>query len=266
MSEEVPEWEIAGMPIRETTSPALNLLQRDYAELVEKGELTREPPLTPLSEGFESVVDLLNWYQAAAVRTLGHLSERVSAVDLYRDEALRSALCGDTRADRKRRVEFEARRAKPAYHDAFDTLAPRAQEWTGDSGSWEQVDLTERNPAGKPNYRLLDQNQADALSKLWPGFENSRELTLWLSSLEPITGEAVVGATVVDDLETAVIDDESLTRAMLGRSEGALASRVKFAAGALLPMFASKARSLQGANEAMSGARGRGDSSGGNIS
>ena len=58
-----------------TTRPALEVLDRDQDRLLYEGDARRDPPIVPLSKGFATYWEALVWYQAAGVRTLGHVED-----------------------------------------------------------------------------------------------------------------------------------------------------------------------------------------------
>lgn len=53
---------------------AVDVLQRDQRAILFDGDGDRTPPIQPLAAGFASLQAALNWWQAASVRTFGHLS------------------------------------------------------------------------------------------------------------------------------------------------------------------------------------------------
>jgi len=59
-----------------TTRPALDVLDHDQDRLLYHGHAHRDPPIRAISDGFRSHWEVLTWYQAAGIRTLGHV-ERV---------------------------------------------------------------------------------------------------------------------------------------------------------------------------------------------
>lgn len=262
------DWSVGGARIRPTTSPALNTLQRDQHELLYEGADARTPPIAGLVDGFEGTRPIINWYQAAIVRTLGYITREWSPADIMRDRALVDALTGESERDRTWRHVLVSTIVEDACEQAYRDLEKRADEWTdqeADSDTWENINAeTERNPAFRPAFRLLDEEQARALSTLWGGFGDRDELAKWASSLKPVTEPHWDADRPL--ARRLLADDHAVERMLDQQSAAAGRWRESYAVVELLPAFGRAARQLQHrADEAQGGPRGRG-TGGGSIS
>lgn len=286
------QWTVDGIRIRETTSPALNVLQRDRLELIESGDRSREPELHALREEFADRRVLVNWYQAAIVRTLGYLDLYAPPELLVYSPILTDGLLkGDEApADALQVEEYLDHMYQPAYEAAYDDVQANSQEWTGsgeDSGDYLDVNTTtEKNIAFKPAFRLLDEEQADALRSFWKGFGSDRsELRNWAGSLTAVARPLYTARTwqprlrlperpiqelVMDDpvaVDHLLVDTTGDLAELSNEQRDALEYKYGFAATVLLPGMALKARSLQySAEEAAGGPRSRSSDTTGNIS
>jgi hypothetical protein len=74
---------------------AVDVLQRDQRAVLFEGDPTRSPPITPITEPFETRQALINWWQATCVRTFGHLRYVYPPRAVVGDEALTKALTAD---------------------------------------------------------------------------------------------------------------------------------------------------------------------------
>lgn len=284
------QWTVAGIPIRVTTSPALNILQRDRLELLEGGDNTRAPELKPLRDQFDDRRELINWYQAALVRTLGYLDVYAPPELLVHSSLVADGLVAgdDAPLDALQVDDYIDHMFQPAYEHAYDDLESNSQEWTGqgeEGGDYRDIQTTtEKNVAFKPAFRLLDEEQADVLKAYWRGFDDERALRQWAGGLTAVTRplhkartwrrrrelpqqplqELIMSDSVaVDYLQVDVRDAGELG----GEVAEAFEYKFAFAASVLLPAMALKARTLQyNAEEAAGGPRGRGAAENGNIS
>lgn len=234
-----------------TTRPALDVLDKDQDRLLFEGDPERAPPIKPLSDGFDTHQELIEWYQAATVRTLGHLDKVLPPALIVGDSAIVNSLVPSTETDafayvRQRLVE----RINDACDIAYKDLRTRAEERTGaeqqgDGQSWEGIDPEkERNPAQRPAFRVLDQSQATVLADLFEGFDSRQELSRWVRKLKgACNGEHPA------QLMDRIVSQRTLHAALLGRlsnDEAAAAIRRRFAVAALLPAFLRAARTLRG--------------------
>jgi len=244
------------------TQPALRTLQLDQRELLEGGDRVRHG----LRDGFPTFRDALSWYQRAAVRTFGLLSDDVEPIDLVRDRTLtgalvvgpeRTALVDDPlRPELAKRYRTVLERAyiRPACNRAYNRLRRGAGEYLEDS----EVSPSKVNPASqrhvamRPSLERKDAEQADALEALWGGFETERSLHDWLHDLdEPSNG-------ALPEHFDARIGKDATARAHLIASERASAGvseaaarryREHFAATVVLPAFNRGIRRLDSAGE-----------------
>jgi hypothetical protein len=161
---------------------AVDVLQRDQRAVLFTGDPERSPPITPITERFENRRAVINWWQAACVRTFGHLSSVYPPKALVRDNALTEALTvnetsatatdspssGTPMADgatmsvsaassaqvvesqatangQKRTRKRLQERVLSACSTAYRDLETRAHEWLADSNHTDS-DWTQINP------------------------------------------------------------------------------------------------------------------------
>lgn len=254
--ETLPGDEGSQLPVRRTTRPSLDTLQADQRSMIYDGEYDRVPPLEPVTKGFKNRQQLINWYQAATVRTFGHLTEYMPAADLERDTTLVAALT-EHRPHASDDAEWLHTQfidgiVLPACGTAYRHLRDKSAERTSttryantDEKNWEDIDPEREYHIGmRPGYSRLDIEQASVLDELWGGFDRRGDLSEWMHSLHPAT-YGTYGATDAQD----VLGDDYGVAMMLGDDREARIYRQRFAIGELLPHFAEAARRLRAAEQ-----------------
>ena len=229
-----------------TTRPALDVLDRDQDRLLYEGDPRREPPIQALSDGFDDVFLALSWYQAAGVRTLGHVERVVEPPDMMPMSGLLEHLLTveDGRQSvyvRRRLVEELDDACDLAYRQFRERAGERVEDAKGET--WSDVDPDEEsNPLMRPAFRQLDQAQAAALKDLWRGFEDREALGRWVRGLSaPTNGEKPEG------MLADIVGSPPLLDAMLDRSDQvAKVTRYRFALSVVMPSFLTAARTLNG--------------------
>ena len=244
-------------PQTTTTRASIDVLDRQqdrllYGDRIDGGGV-RGGEVAPLIEGFDSLWQAVLWYQAAGVRTLGHIADVFAPYRLLSDRRTQQALIGETRADRYLRLRL-AERVDEGCNPAYRTFYRRAEERVtkGDDStseiSYEQVDPDKQKYIGmRPSFSKLDQIQATKLRSLRAGFESRPELSRWVRELRPAT----VG-TLADDLMDDLLSSRSMMAAMLRKETPQADSgtrefqRLQFAVNELLPGYVAAARQLNG--------------------
>lgn len=229
-----------------TTRPALDVLDRDQDRLLYAGDTRRNPSIEPLADGFSTYWSALTWYQAAGIRTLGHVERVIEPKEIMPLSTILEYLFAtddspEGRYVRMRTVEELNDACDLAYKQFRERANERVENEEGDS--WKDVDPdSERNPLMRPAFRRLDRSQAGALIALWDGFEDRRAVGRWVRSLAaPTNGETP------DGFLNEIVSSPPLLEALLDReSRDAKMTRYRFAVGALLPPFLSAARTLNG--------------------
>ncbi|WP_281195842.1 hypothetical protein [Halorubrum sp. F4] len=229
-----------------TTRPALDVLDRDQDRLLYTGDPKRDPPIEPLSGGFSTYWAALTWYQAAGIRTLGHVEDVLEPSDMMPLSSVLEYLLNargspEGRYVRLRTVEGLSDACDLAYKEFRERANERVEDEQGES--WKDVDPeSERNPLMRPAFRRLDRSQAGALIQLWSGFETREDVGRWVRSLAaPTNGETPEG------LLNAIVSSPTLLDAMLDTdSRGAKLTRYRFAVGTVMPSFLAAARTLNG--------------------
>ncbi|RLM53737.1 hypothetical protein DVK02_12905 [Halobellus sp. Atlit-31R] len=236
-----------------TTRPALDVFDRDQDRLLYEGDRRREPQIEPLGDGFSSYWMLLTWYQAAGVRTLGHVETVLPPDRIMPESGVTRHLLRPTENDesayvRRRLVE----RLDSVCDLAYRQFRERAQERVDDGESQRGTPADpseERNPLMRPAFRKLDQGQVGALEDLWRGFHDptkrgdlDREaLGRWVRSLTTVTNGAKP-----DGFLDEIIASEALLETMARRGDAAVLNRYRFAVAFVLPAFLDGARTLNG--------------------
>ncbi|SMO91904.1 hypothetical protein [Halorubrum cibi] len=229
-----------------TTRPALDVLDRDQDRLLYTGDTRRDPPIEPLADGFSTYWSVLTWYQAAGIRTLGHVEAVLEPSDIMPLSSILEYLFAtedapEGRYVRMRIVESLSDGCDLAYKQFRERANERVENEEG--STWKEVDPdSERNPLMRPAFRRLDRSQAGALIELWDGFEDRESIGRWVRSLAaPTNGETPEGFL------TEIVSSPPLLDALLDtESRAAKMTRYRFAVGALLPPFLSAARTLNG--------------------
>jgi len=247
------------MTTTSSTRPALPTLQSDQRALLDPrpdDDLDHG-----LRGGFPDRRTAVEWYQAAIVRTMGHITDRWEPVDLLRDRTLLSALVvGPERerfADdplskdvaRQYRQRLERVIVLPAFNLAYNTLRKAAGEYPDDARNEEHDPEGQEFVAMRPAFQVADRQQRTALQRLWGGFDSVDELQSWLHDLsEPSNG------ALEESLPGRVGRDAVAREHFLGRVEAdsaleaerlARKYRERFAVGKLLPAFADGIKRLE---------------------
>ncbi|VTT86112.1 hypothetical protein DM2_2150 [Halorubrum sp. DM2] len=228
-----------------TTRPALDVLDHDQDRLLYRGDTSRDPPIRALSDGFRTYREALFWYQAAGVRTLGHVEDVIEPRHMLPISDVFEHLI----AERGQVSEYARMRVVEALNDACDLayreFRERANERVEDSEatSWKDVDPeSEQNPLMRPAFQRLDRSQAGALLQLWNGFENRQAIGRWVRSLTVPTH----GETPERFLDMIVSSPVLLESLLDQEGDDAKRIRYRFAVNELLPPFLAAARSLTG--------------------
>jgi hypothetical protein len=228
-----------------TTRPALDVLDHDQDKLLYEGDPSRDPPIRAIADGFESYREALFWYQAAGIRTLGHVERVIEPRHVLPLSDLFEYLL----ADRGEVSEYARMRVVERLNDACDLaykeFRQRANERVEDdeASSWKEVDPEEeQNPLMRPAFRRLDQAQAGALVNLWDGFEDRQQVGRWVRSLTaPTHGETP------DRFLDKIVSSPVLLEALLDQqSDDAKKIRYRFAVSEVMPPFLAASRSLTG--------------------
>jgi hypothetical protein len=224
----------------------LDVLDRDQDRLLYDGDPRREPEIQPLGDGFRSYWMLLSWYQAAGIRTLGHVEKVIAPADIMPESGIVDHLLTPVETEgsayvRRRLVE----RLDDACDLAYRQFRERANERVGNEAeqTYDQVDPEkEQNPLMRPAFRRLDRGQTAALCSLWEGFEDREAIGRWVRSLASVSnGEKPAGL-----LDKIVASEPLLTALLSTESAEAHLTRYRFAVGTVLPAFLSGARTLNG--------------------
>lgn len=237
-----------------TTRPALDVLDADQDRLLYGGDYRREPPIRALVDGWATYYDALVWYQAAGVRTLGHVERVLEPDALLPTRSLTRYCVGAGRHGREATYVRQrlAERLDDACTLAYRHLRQRAVERAGedaDAGpSLGAIDpAQEANPAMRPAFRKLDQVQAGALERLWLGFEDREAVSRWVRGLSaPTRGNRP------DGLMDAIVATPALLERLLvegTEDREAVLTRYRFALVELMPAFLKAARTLRGGEQ-----------------
>lgn len=239
-----------------TTRASIDVLDRQQDRLLygdpvdDKG--VRGGDVPPLIEGFSSLWEAVLWYQAAGVRTLGHIADVFEPSRLLSDKRTQQALVNDTDTDRYLRIRL-AERVDEGCNPAYRTFYRRADERLSGDGSssaksYNQIDLDRQKHIGmRPSFSKLDGVQATKIRALRDGFDCRTALSRWVRELRPAT----VG-TLSDDLMDRIASDRSTMMAMLDKETPQAGKptrefqRLQFAVNQLLPAYTAAARQLQG--------------------
>lgn len=228
---------------KKPSRPALRVLQDDQAELLES-----------LLEGFETLVDVVEWYQSAAVRTFGYIEEYLEPTQLLADRALVRALTGgETRRSDRTRYAYGTLHAP--CNRAYVDLRERSGEYVAESsqGDYDELDLDpsrQRFLAMRPAHSELDARQREALLELWRGFDDASELLTWVLGLQgPTHGE------IDEELARELLRSDHAAEVLLADelTDAVAADRVRFAIGVLLPAFNAGAAELTAGEQAETG-------------
>lgn len=237
------DWGVADRRVK----PALLTLLHDQAALIDS-EYSRNEIEYDLRSGFPDRRRLIEWYQRAAVRTLGYIADYWEPIDCVDDENLVKAMVsnpiGDIEphgpwvaADYRRRVE--SMMVMPACNSAYRNLRSSASEYirTPDEEGEKSAELDpdkQKHVAMRPGFQTLDDQQRKALERLWGGFDSRDELGDWILSLNsPTNGE------IRNDLSQSVTNDDVAMKHLVREpdTDGAIVYREAFACVELLPAF-----------------------------
>lgn len=226
--------------------PALLALIADQAELVDADGDDYD-----LRTGFPDRRSVIEWYQKASVRTLGHIADDWPPIDCFAEtETLLPALVRRRKwwiepMDPGRAVTYrqflEAVVVQPAFAEAYADLRSHAREYVEGDDDYESgpsdSDLkpgSQRNVAMRPGFQVLDRQQQAALDDLWGGFESRNDLLDWVHGLSaPSAGKNDSGLA-----EQILADDTAMDNLVWERdTPGAKSWREWFAAAIVLPYF-----------------------------
>jgi hypothetical protein len=240
-----------------TPRVAVDVLQRDQRDVLFDGDPDREPPISPLTEPFESQRSLINWWQAACVRTFGHLRRQYPATAIVSDGALTEAVTTSEPTPGQAHTRQRLREhVMDACATAYRDLESRAHEWLPNAGAdntsdvgqqdYRQIDPeSQEHVAMRPVFTDLDREQARVLRRLWGGLEDRDHVVRWTHGLPAVADFTEILPNGVELTEWLVLD-EHCRRQLTSSTETGKAWREKFAAAILLPAFAHRAEKLQG--------------------
>ncbi|MFB6200673.1 MAG: hypothetical protein ABEI98_01540 [Halorhabdus sp.] len=243
-------------PVTSTSStppprPALPVLQDHQAELIDRGRVQTSTVEHDLRGGFPSRRAVIEWYQRAVVRSFGELAEDLPPRDLARDEVLLANLLEQDVGNARQPVAPEARLYRrrleaivvlPAFNRAYNQLRKMAGEYLSDEERRNKVDpgrvveaSGDQSVALRPAFSRKDEEQHNALARLWGGFEREEDLLDWLHVLDAPTNGAID-----EELPAMIRSDRvaknHLLRGRMPRAE-ARSFRERFAILELLPAF-----------------------------
>jgi hypothetical protein len=206
-----------------------------------------------IRSGFPDRRSIIEWYQRACVRSLGHIDAEWPPDSCFADEVMLAALLSEDSADiletegrlgtvtaREYRRFLESTVVQPAFNRAYRTMRDSATEYVKTDeydGDWSHKELnpeTQANVAMRPGFQVLDDRQSRSLSELWGGFESTDALSEWIHALS-----APANGCVPEDFSTAVTTDDVALDHLVHERETDAARRYReaFAATAVLPMF-----------------------------
>lgn len=236
------------------TRVAVDVLERDQRAVLFDGEPERNPPISPVADGFDSRRELINWWQAACVRSFGHLAEPYPARQIRADKALTEALtASDPTPGQQHQRQRVREHVMAACTDAYRDLEQRAHEWLpGDEGpdggksDYRRIDPdSQQHIAMRPAFSRLDTGQARILARLWGGFEDRNAVVRWTHRLPAVAdfSELLEGEPNVTEW---LVTDRAALEKLTDQTKSGREWRERFASVALLPAFAVRARRLQG--------------------
>lgn len=248
--------------------PALEVLQLDQRELINADDERLEERPTPawdLRSGFPGRREAVEWYQRAAIRTLGRFADddHVPPRALIRDRSLLQILIvGDERTHyvsagddpipldeaSERRRALEERHLLPATTRAYNDLRGAAGEYIEvfeDNSDRDPVDFTpesQANLAMRPAFSRLDRLQQIMLDRLWGGFEDHDALRDWLHDLN-----RAANGQVDPELSERTMTDTTAVACLTGGADDTHArrEREKFAIVEILPAFVEAVESME---------------------
>lgn len=231
--------------------PALVTLLVDQARLLndEYAEVDHD-----IRAGFPTRRAIIEWYQKATVRSLGHIGGRWPPESCIGDEVMLAALLADSddveilaaggrigRVSAKQyRMLLEATVVQPAFNRAYRSIRDSATEYVKSDeydGEWSHTELdpaSQANVAMRPGFQVLDDRQSRSLDQLWGGFDDVDALSEWIHALS-----APANGCVPDGFhESVIVDDVALENLVYNRETvEARQYREAFAATSVLPMF-----------------------------
>lgn len=237
--------------------PALEVLQADQRALLTPTDDDRYADEHHLRGGFPDRRALIRWYQRAAVRTLGHIADRVGPDALEHDAVFLSATI--TGAERGRWLDeplspeaaeryrdwYEAEIVQQACVRAYKDLREVAVEHIGEDAAPSFGDIEpakQRHVAMRPGFQQLDEWQAETLASLWDGLDDKTALLDWLHDLNrPTNGE------IRDDVAVLTEQDDIALGHLVTPDGGDVDDRRYrewFAIKLLLPAFVDGVREM----------------------
>lgn len=247
---------MASHEARNNPRVAADVLHHDQRVVLFDGDDERDPPITPLAEPFDDRRDLINWWQAASVRTLGYLPDIFPAVKIVREDHLVDALVGpDSGGDGNLRAKLVERLIDPSWASLKDMETRANERLEGfDSGQdYTEISPDEQEHIGmRPAFTRLDEQQRAAMLSLWDGFDDRVALDRWLHELSSVADFSDV---LDEPLGKMMIQSTHAREMFLTDSNVAQEYRERFASVLLLPAFAKRARQLR-AGESISDDRG----------
>lgn len=230
--------------------PALLALLDDQAELLDASDSAEEGDLR---NGFHDRRGLIEWYQRAIVRTLGHIAEKWEPKDCITDGVLIASTVDGVEMEgvpaKWYRRMLESVAVQPAFNRAYKDMEKVAKSYV------QRPDEDRSVPSGKdldpskqaylamrPGFQVLDAQQHRALTDLWGGFESVDDVQDWLHALNaPTNGEIGTDAS-----ESFISDGVSLERLVYDReAERSRIYREAVAAVVILPKFIDGVRSMK---------------------
>lgn len=252
--EYLPDTPSEGLPdVGDQTQPrvAVDVLQRDQERVLFTGDSDRNPPIKPLVDGFDTRRDLINWWQATAVRTFGYAADVFPPKDIFRDRTLQGVLIAKVNpTDGIDGEQFRYELLDYILHAcdrAHDQLETRATEWLPqEDGNLNYIDIDpeqQRHVAMRPSFSRLDSQQGTCLKLLWGGFEGREQRSRWLKRLPRV---ADTGNEFDRGLASEIRRDPNARHYLLADGASARRYREWLATFVLLPAFARRAAKLRG--------------------
>lgn len=230
--------------------PALLALMDDQSELLDAGD---GPEEHDLRGGFPGYREVIEWYQRAVVRTLGHIEESWPPLSCVDDTTLTSALIRDGGMDESisrwyRRV-VESVAVQPAFAKAYQDMKPYAKEYVqrpdddGYSSPGKDLDpASQAYLAMRPGFQVIDSQQHRALTDLWGGFSDVEAIHDWVHGLSaPSNGE------IDPELGEAIVTDGVAVGHLISTNDSERSKRYReaLAAAVILPAFIEGVRGME---------------------
>lgn len=241
--------------------PALLTLLHDQAELVRQPGRDDSVDYS-FRTGFPDRRRLIEWYQRAAVRTLGNIADDWPPIDCFGDETLLAATIHDTdrlgieamddEPAKRLRSIIESAVLIPACNHAYRDLRGAAGEYilAGSSSNGEattEASYSDLDPSSqssiamRPGFQTIDRQQQVALDEWWGGFESIDGLLDWVQALNsPAVGE------VSEELQEIVTDDTAVRHLVDERhTDVARTYRELIACAVVIPDFVAGIKSME---------------------